>query len=98
MSALIKSGKSIAQLTDEVEFYPQILKNQLVDDADRVMQSAALESAIIEAEQRLNDRGRVLVRASGTEPLIRVMVEGADASLVETLAQELIKVVKSEIS
>ncbi len=98
MSALIKSGKSLAQLTDEVEFYPQILKNQLVDDADRVMQSAALESAIIEAEQRLNDRGRVLVRASGTEPLIRVMVEGADASLVETLAQELIKVVKSEIS
>lgn len=98
MSALIRSKKSLCEFTDEVSFYPQVLKNQYVDDAAKIMRSDALLKAIVEVEQRLADKGRVLVRASGTEPLIRVMVEGADKDLVETLANDLINVVKSEIS
>ncbi|MEA1990269.1 MAG: phosphoglucosamine mutase [Pseudomonadota bacterium] len=98
MSAIVSSGKSLSELTSEVEFYPQVLINQMVDDAKKIMDSNVLSIAITEAEQRLGNQGRVLVRASGTEPLIRVMVEGADRVLVETLANELINVVKSEIS
>ena len=98
MSAIVSSGKTLSELTSEVDFYPQVLKNQVVDDAQKIMQSIGLQNAINEAEQRLADEGRVLVRASGTEPLIRVMIEGADAALVESLANELINVVKSEIS
>ncbi|WEJ61901.1 phosphoglucosamine mutase [Thiomicrorhabdus lithotrophica] len=98
MSAIVCSGKSLSELTSDVEFYPQVLMNQMVDDAKKIMASNVLSSAISEAEQRLGNQGRILVRASGTEPLIRVMVEGADGVLVETLANELINVVKSEIS
>ncbi|WP_029407878.1 phosphoglucosamine mutase [Thiomicrorhabdus sp. Milos-T2] len=98
LSALITTGKSLAELTSEVSFYPQILKNKRVDDAQKIMASSVLINAITQAEQRLGNQGRVLVRASGTEPLIRVMVEGADAELVELLANELINVVESEIS
>ncbi|WP_237261044.1 phosphoglucosamine mutase [Thiomicrorhabdus immobilis] len=98
MSAIVSTGKSLAELTGEVEFYPQVLKNKRVDNAKKIMGSDVLREAIIQAEQRLGSQGRVLVRASGTEPLIRVMVEGADGVLVETLANELINVVESEIS
>jgi len=98
LSALISTGKSLAELTSEVSFYPQVLKNKRVDDAQKIMASSVLNNAITQAEQRLGKQGRVLVRASGTEPLIRVMVEGADAELVELLANELINVVESEIS
>ncbi|GAB6069877.1 phosphoglucosamine mutase [Thiomicrorhabdus hydrogeniphila] len=98
MSALVTAQKTLVELTSEVEFYPQVLMNQKVDNASTIMQSKGLKEAISLAEQRLADKGRVLVRASGTEPLIRVMVEGADKELVETIAKELINVVKSEIS
>jgi len=98
MSALVTVKKTLVELTSEVEFYPQVLMNQRVDNASAIMQSECLKEAISLAEQRLADKGRILVRASGTEPLIRVMVEGADKELVETIAKELINVVKSEIS
>jgi len=98
MSALVRSGKSLQELVADVEMYPSVLKNQIVDDAKKIMASAVLSEAIKDVESRLADRGRVLVRASGTEPLIRVMVEGQDEALVERLADELIAVVQSEIS
>ena len=98
LSALIASGKSLTEMVAEVEMYPSVLKNQPVDDAQKIMKSQSLAAAIKDIELRLADKGRVLVRASGTEPLIRVMVEGQDANLVENLAEELIEVVKSEIS
>lgn len=98
LSALISTGKTLAELTSEVSFYPQVLKNKRVVDAKKIMSSLLLKDAISQAEQRLGSQGRVLVRASGTEPLIRVMVEGADGKLVELLANELINVVESENS
>lgn len=98
MAALVSSNKTLSELVADVDFYPSVLKNQRVDDAAKVMNSNNLTTAIEKAENRLAGKGRVLVRASGTEPLIRVMVEGADADLVETLADELINAVKSEIS
>ena len=98
MSALVRSGKSLQELIADVEMYPSVLKNQIVDDAKKIMASSVLSEAIKGVESRLADKGRVLVRASGTEPLIRVMVEGQDEALVERLADELIAVVQSEIS
>ncbi len=98
MSALVSTGQSLAELVAEVEMYPSVLKNQRVDDAKKIMQSPALKNAIADVENCLADKGRVLVRASGTEPLVRVMVEGQDEALVERLADELIAVVQSEIS
>lgn len=98
MAALVESGKSLSSLLAEVEMYPSVLKNQVVDDAQLIMQSARLTDAIKDVENELAEKGRVLVRASGTEPLIRVMVEGQDEALVEKLAAQLIEVVKSEIS
>lgn len=98
MSAIVSSGKTLSELTSEVEFYPQVLINQRVVNAQIIMESSELKNAISLSEQRLADKGRVLVRASGTEPLIRVMVEGADRQLVELLAEALINVVKSENS
>ena len=54
----------------------------------------AIQSAVLAAEQELSGRGRVLLRASGTEPLLRVMVEGQDAGLVNALAEQLAQVVR----
>lgn len=98
MAALVKSGKSLKELVSEVEMYPSVLKNQRVTDAATIMQSESLKKAIAEVETQFAGAGRVLVRASGTEPLIRVMVEGQSVSEVETAAEHLIEVVKTEIS
>lgn len=72
-------GMSLSQMRDEsFETYPQLLKNVRVEDAQRRCaweECDALQSAIAQAEQAMGDQGRVLIRASGTEPLIRVMVE-----------------------
>ncbi|QCU91101.1 phosphoglucosamine mutase [Thiomicrorhabdus sediminis] len=98
MSALVQSAKTLTELLDDVEVYPQVLLNQRVDDAKRIMQSNELQLAIEQAEVELAQNGRVLVRASGTEPLIRVMVEGQDLNVIQSLAERLIQVVQSEIS
>lgn len=98
MAAIVRSGRGLTELVSEVEMYPSVLKNQRVDDANKIMASSTLDSEIKKAEEKLGNNGRILVRASGTEPLIRVMVEGKDAQEVELVAKELIEVVKSEIS
>jgi phosphoglucosamine mutase len=98
MSAIVGANQSLDELAAEVDFYPSVLKNLQLDDAQKMMTNPVLKSAIEDAEKKLADKGRILVRASGTEPLIRVMVEGEDRQLVESLADELITVVKAENS
>lgn len=87
LTALVQqSGISLAELVDQsFQTYPQLLKNVRVEDRDRRLtwqNSETLQRAIIQAEAAMGDQGRVLVRASGTEPVIRVMVEAASAELV----------------
>jgi phosphoglucosamine mutase len=90
--AIIKqSGKSIAQLAAPVQKYPQILENVRVAKKIDVNASSAIQGAVKQAEQRLNGMGRVVLRPSGTEPVIRVMVEGREEGLVRQLAKELAK-------
>lgn len=103
LAALVqKTGISLAELLDQsFQTYPQILKNVRVEDRDRRLQwqdCSPLQQAIANAEAAMGDQGRVLVRASGTEPLIRVMVEAVTDELVNYWTNELVSVVQLHLA
>jgi phosphoglucosamine mutase len=89
LAIMKQSGQSLAQLAAPMQKYPQILENVRVAKKIDVNASAAIQGAVKQAEQRLNGAGRVVLRSSGTEPVIRVMVEGREEVLVRQLAKEL---------
>lgn len=106
LTVMTECGKSLAELKAGMQVYPQTivnvpipLPNEATQDDGRppfdIHQSSQVMRAVREAENELADQGRVLLRASGTEPVIRVMVEGADAQLVERLSRQLAETVKS---
>ena len=84
-----QSGRSLTELKSGMSKYPQILLNVRSTKGADVLSVAAVREAVRVAESQLGDTGRVLLRPSGTEPLVRVMVEGRDRRQVETLAAEL---------
>lgn len=84
-----ESGRSLYDLTHGMPRYPQTMINVRTESRLELKDSAEIQSAIQDIERRLADRGRVLVRASGTEPVVRVMVEGEDKAEVLLLAEEL---------
>jgi phosphoglucosamine mutase len=88
LAELVRSGKPMSALARQFQPVPQKLENVRFTRG-RPLESDAVKSAIAEAEQRLNGAGRVLVRASGTEPLIRIMAEGDDEKLVGQLVREI---------
>ncbi len=89
-----QSGKTLAELADEMEQYPQILINVRVKDKNGWEEKAEIRQAIETAQSELADTGRILVRASGTENLLRVMVEGKQQEQIERLANQIADVVK----
>ncbi len=89
LCVIVKTGKSLGELTRGMPRFPQTLINVRTPERVDVEQSADMQAAIRDIENKLADRGRVLVRASGTEPVVRVMVEGEDETEVSTLAAEL---------
>jgi phosphoglucosamine mutase len=95
LSVLVQSGRKMSALARQFEPAPQKLVNvRYTRGAGDPMQADQVLAAIREGEERLNGTGRVLVRASGTEPLIRVMAEGDDARLVGSVAQSIAEAVK----
>lgn len=103
LTSLVKqSGLSLSELLEEsFHPYPQILRNVRVEDRDRRLNwqdCDILQNAIAQAEAAMGDDGRILVRASGTEPVIRVMVESASADDAEHWTSELIKVVQTQFA
>jgi phosphoglucosamine mutase len=88
LAELVRSGKPMSALARQFEPVPQKLENVRFAGG-RPLENAAVKSAIAEAEQRLNGAGRLLVRASGTEPLIRIMAEGDDEKLVGELVRDI---------
>ena len=92
-----RSGKSLAELASAMQRFPQVLINVPNVDKSKVDSSTALTAAITAAESQLGDSGRVLLRASGTEPLIRVMVEASSDNLAQEIATSLAQVVKAEL-
>ncbi len=93
---VVDRGKGLVALTREVERYPQKMINVPLRDI-QIKSTTAIEQAVVEAEQRLGERGRVLLRPSGTEPLVRVMVEGQEFNEVNTTVETLAEVVREEV-
>ena len=83
------SGKTVAQLLEGVTLFPQTLINVRLAPGQDWKANKALASETQRIEAELGDAGRVLIRASGTEPLVRVMVEARDAKQAESCAQRL---------
>ncbi|GAB6877559.1 phosphoglucosamine mutase [Thermaerobacter litoralis] len=86
-AVMVRTGKPLSQLAAVVQPVPQVLLNVPVARRDGWEEDPAIQAAIDAARRRLGEAGRILVRASGTEPLIRVMVEGDDEALVRELAE-----------
>jgi phosphoglucosamine mutase len=96
--AMVETGKPLSDLVNGMRKYPQILLNVKIAERIDIDHSDRIQSAVREAEQQLAQTGRVLLRASGTEPVIRVMVEGQDASMVKRLAQQLANEVRASVA
>ncbi|MHB8156882.1 MAG: phosphohexomutase domain-containing protein, partial [Desulfocucumaceae bacterium] len=94
LSVIKASGRPLTELAAQMERLPQILENVRVENKNTVMESPVLANAIRAAEERLAGQGRVLVRPSGTEPLVRVMAEGRDMAVLRGLVNDLVTVVK----
>jgi len=88
---------SLKDLVAEIELFPQFIKNVVVKNKPPLETVKAIDDATKEAEKKMAGKGRVLLRYSGTEPLLRVMVEGDNAELVESECNRLIQVVTKEI-
>ena len=97
VSAMRMSGRSLADMAGVMQLYPQRLINVRVDEKVDLSTQAEIQSAVESAEAAMGERGRVLLRPSGTEPLIRVMVEADDAAMADDHAQAIAKVVESEL-
>lgn len=89
LQAIARSGQGLAELLAGVELFPQVLINVRLQPGQDWKNNAALQAAIQAAETELGQTGRVLIRASGTEPLLRVMVEARDAQQAQSLAQRM---------
>jgi phosphoglucosamine mutase len=94
LQACVRSGKSIAQLLTGVELFPQTLINVRLAPGQDWKSNAALQNATAAVEAELGNAGRVLIRASGTEPLVRVMVEARDAAQALQFAQRIADTLK----
>ena len=96
MEVLTEKKTTLATMAGEVKIYPQLLKNVRVADKQEARENPAVQEAIRNVEAALGDEGRILVRESGTEPLIRVMVEAAEDALCEKYVDQVIDVLTRE--
>lgn len=97
IATLKRSGKKLSELTAVMKTWPQRLVNVKVEEKNWE-DKESIQDAIKKAERKLKDNGRIFVRASGTEPVIRVMLEGKDSSLLEELESEISKLIKEELN
>ena len=91
VQAVLMSGKKPSELSDEIEIYPQVLKNARVknENKKRYGSDEGIQAEIKKIEEEMEGQGRVLIRPSGTEPLVRVMIEGQDTERITKLAEQL---------
>lgn len=89
--------KSLSELSGIIDLYPQLLKNVRVEEKKDINQIDGLSELVNKNQDRLNGKGRINVRYSGTEPILRVMVEGEDSALIEEIASEIANKVQKEI-
>ena len=96
LAALVRSGKRASELLHQFEPVPQLLKNVRFSGG-KPLESAAVKAVIADAEAELAGKGRLVIRPSGTEPLIRVMAEGDDAAQVERVVDAICDAVRSAV-
>ena len=96
--AMVSSGSNLHELSSKMSKYPQTMINVRIAQKTDLSTNEAVQSAVRAVEATLGKKGRVLLRPSGTEPVVRVMVEGEDHSLVTKLAQELAASVEEAVS
>jgi phosphoglucosamine mutase len=94
LAELVESGEKASTLLNQFEPLPQLLKNVRFGGG-QPLEASSVKTAIADAETKLSGKGRLLIRKSGTEPLIRVMAEGEDAVLVETLVDQICEAVRA---
>ncbi len=95
---LVRTGKTLAELATCMTVYPQVLLNVRGVDRSRAAGDEVLQQAVTQAELALGGSGRVLLRPSGTEPVVRVMVEAADQAQAKQLAEDLASIVKERLA
>ncbi len=93
LKAVLQSGKKASELSDAITIYPQVLKNAKVknENKNKYQTDTEIQAAIREVEAQMEGSGRVLIRPSGTEPLVRVMIEGEELEQITDLAEDLAK-------
>jgi phosphoglucosamine mutase len=94
LEALRESGRSLAELTADLVMFPQVLLNVAVPRGFQWDKHEGIKKAQADVEQSLNGKGRVLLRPSGTEPVLRVMVEGEPRDAIESAAKSIADAVK----
>ncbi|WP_227938679.1 phosphoglucosamine mutase [Alkalihalobacillus deserti] len=97
VNVIRESGKSLVELAAEMQTFPQVLKNVRVTDKSKMDTNKRILEAITEVEKHMAGEGRVLVRPSGTEPLVRVMVEAQSEELATYYVKQIVDVVEEEI-
>ena len=96
MEAIIEKKQTLGTLADEVKIFPQLLKNVRVKDKKTALDNPAVQAAVEKTAEELGTDGRILVRESGTEPVIRVMVEAASDEICEKYVDSVVEVIESE--
>ena len=98
VKAVLASGRKISELADEIQIYPQVLVNAKInnDYKKTYMKDEEVAMAIAAIEAKMEGNGRVLIRPSGTEPLVRVMLEGDDTDLIANLAEDLAALIEKK--
>ena len=98
LAEMARTGKSLAELAAVMTVYPQVMINVRDVDHHALASIVVIAAAVIAAEERLRESGRVLLRKSGTEPMVRVMVEAEDQSTAEEIAESLADVVRAQLT
>ena len=105
MKAMVNSGKKASELAEEIELFPQVLVNAKVDNEKKKafmlkdkIRDPEIKNAVAAVEEKLAGEGRVLVRVSGTEPLVRVTIEGKDLDAIKEMAEDLAALISRKYS
>ncbi len=97
LSLMKRTGKTVSKIVDCMTALPQVLTNVRVQKKLDLSEIPEMQKAISDCEEKLKNQGRILVRYSGTEPLLRIMIEGEDRKMISKMAEELAGIVQSKI-
>ena len=96
MEVILEKKQTLAKLASEYEVYPQVLKNVKVKDKKAAQDDEKVQAEVAKVTESLGSNGRILLRQSGTEPVVRVMVEASDLETCEKFVDQVIKVMEEQ--